>query len=133
MLCKVYDIFERIEEKLSIDLNDFAYESSSGDEYLKITVSDKTLVEEDSNPNIIPGERIKYICNVALQIQSIYYNMKDKDIKYYQQVLLKECSYEVFLDKRKINPRLKRTNKPKPEPEPESEPESEEEINEDTV
>ena len=126
MLCKVYDIFERIEEKLSIDLNDFAYESSSGDEYLKTTVSDKTLVEEDSNPNIIPGERIKYICNVALQIQSFYYNMKDKDIKYYQQVLLKECSYEVFLDKRKINPRPKRTNKPKPEPEPESEPDSEE-------
>ena len=55
--------------------------------------------------------------------------MKDKDIKYYPQVLLKECCYEVFLDNRKINPRLKRTNKPKPE----SESESEEENNKDTV
>ena len=102
---KVYDIFERIEEKLNIDLSSFVYESSSGDGYLKATVSDKTLFEKDGNSNINPGERTKCVCNVALQIQSVYYNMKDKDIIYYLQVLLKECSYEVFLDNRKINPR----------------------------
>ena len=66
-------------------------------------------------------------------MQSVYYNMKDKDIKYYPQVLLEGCCYEDFLDNRKISPRLKYTNKPKPEPEPEPESESEEEINEYTV
>ena len=45
LLCKVYDIFGRIEEKLKIDLNDFTYESSSGDKYIKTTVSDKTVFE----------------------------------------------------------------------------------------
>ena len=41
LICKVYDIFERIEEKLNIGpSSSFVYESSSGDEYLKTTASD---------------------------------------------------------------------------------------------
>ena len=55
--------------------------------------------------------------------------MKDKDIKYYPQVLLEQCSYNVFLNKRLIHLRLKFSDT-----EPNSEPdESEEEFNENTV
>ena len=57
--------------------------------------------------------------------------MKDKDIKYYPQVLLEECSYKVFSNNRLIHLRLKFSDI---EPdETESESESEKEINEDTV
>ena len=106
-------------------------------------MSDKTLFGEDGS-NIIPSKNIKYLCNVALQIQSVFHSTKDKDkdVVYYLQVLLEQCCYELFVDTRKIDPlpkhkkldpRLKRTYKPKPESESESESESEEEINEDTV
>ena len=40
LICKVYDIFERIEEKLNNGPRSFVYESSSSDEYLKTTASD---------------------------------------------------------------------------------------------
>ena len=67
-----------------------------------------------------------------MQIQSVYYNMKDKDIKYYPQVLLEECSYKVFSNNRLIHPRLKF-----PDTDPDSESSdsdgSEEEINENTA
>ena len=72
--------------KLGIDLNNFIYESKC-QEYLQTAVSDKTLFEKSNEINIIPDEKIKYKCNVILQIQSVYYNTKDKDIKYYPQVL----------------------------------------------
>ena len=125
---KFYDIFEHIEEKLGIGLNSSVHESR-GEEYLKTTVSDKILFEKDNETNIIPNERVKYKCNVTLQIQSVLYNMEDKDIKYYPQVLLEDCCYEAFSNNRMTNLHLKHTDKP----ESESESESEEEINDDTV
>ena len=56
-LSKVYDIFEHIQEKLGIDLNNFMYESS-GEEYLKTIVSDETYFRKnkDDKINIIPNE-----------------------------------------------------------------------------
>ena len=123
LICRVHDICDRIEKKKK-----FVYKNRTGDEYRKTTVSDKTLLVKDNNSNMIPSERTKYIYNAALKIQSVNYITKYKDIKYCPQVLLKECCYEVFFDNRKINPRLKRTNKPKPE----LESESEEKFNEDT-
>ena len=87
-LDKVYNIFEDIEEKLGIDLNDFVYESR-GEEYLKTTVSDETCFRKNKNnkTNIIPKENTKYNCRVLLQIQSVYYSMTDNDdIRYYLQV-----------------------------------------------
>ena len=84
---KIYDIFNYFEEKLNIDFNDFTYESK-GEEYLKTIVSDKTLFKKDNITRIILNEKIKYRCNRILQMQSVYYNMKDKHIKHYPQVLL---------------------------------------------
>ena len=86
-LNKIYDIFEHTEEKLEIDFSDFAYESK-GEEYLKTKVSTETRFKNGKD-NIIPNETTKYDSKVLLQIQSVYYNMKDKnDIVYYPQVLL---------------------------------------------
>ena len=87
LLDKIYDIFDYIERKLEIDLNNFTFESK-GEEYLKTIVSDETCFRKDNESNIIPNENTKYNCRVLLQTQSFYYNMKDKDyIKYYPQVL----------------------------------------------
>ena len=76
-------------------------------------MSKKTLFDEDDNP-IAPSEKIEYLCHVALQIQSVWHSTKDRDAKYYSQVWLDQCCYEVFADTRKIDPRLKRKNKPDP-------------------
>ena len=98
-LDKVYDIFEHIEEKLEIGLNNFVYESR-GEEYLKTIVSDEKCFRKnkDNKTNIIPNKNIKYNCRVLLQIQSVYYSMKDNDdIRYYPQVLLEQCGYRTFL------------------------------------
>ena len=89
-LNKIIDIFEYIEEKLKIDLNTFTYESK-GEDYLKTKVSDETCFRKDNTTNIIPNENTKYNCRVLLQIQSVYYSMKDKDMKYYPQELIEQC------------------------------------------
>ena len=78
--------------------------------------------------NIIPNEKAKYDCRVLLQIQSVYYSMKDKDdIVYYPQVLLEQCGYKPFSNNVLFHPDLEFTDT---EPYSESE---EEEINENTV
>ena len=99
-------------------------------------MSDNTLFDID-NSRIISSRDVKYLCNVLLQIQSVFHSTKDKDkdVVYYSQVLLEQCCYELFVDTREIDPRLKRTKKidsrlgRKKKPESESE----EEINQDTV
>ena len=49
---KIIDIFDNIEEKLKIDLNNFTYESK-GEEYLKKKVSDETCLRKcNSNSNM---------------------------------------------------------------------------------
>ena len=94
-LNKIYDIFEHIENKLGIDLESCFYEDKRGEEYLKAIVSNGTFFKD----NIIPKENTKYDCRVILQIQSVYYSMKDEDnVKYYFQVLLGKCVYRPFFD-----------------------------------
>ena len=102
-LDKIYVIFEHIEEKLKIDLNNFTCESK-GEEYLKTIVSDETCFrkDKDNKTNIIPNENTKYNCRVLLQIQCVYYNMKDKDIlsddiRHYPQVLIEHMDIGFFL------------------------------------
>ena len=58
---KIYDIFEYIEEKLKIDLNNFTYESK-GKEYLTTIVSNETcfIKDKDKEINTIPNENTKY-------------------------------------------------------------------------
>ena len=126
MLDKFYDIFELIEEKLRIHLNDFTYESNRAEEYLKTSVSDETYFREGEH-NIIADKNTKYTCSVLLQTQSVYYTMKDNDnIRYYPQVLLEQCGYRPFSNNVLFHKDLEFTdNKPHSE--------SEEVINENAV
>ena len=80
-----------IGQKLGIDLNDFTYESNGGEEYLKTSVSDETYFRENKD-NRIPNKNTENTCRVLLQIQSVYFSMKDNkdDIKYHPQVLLEQ-------------------------------------------
>ena len=45
-LDNVYNIFEQIEEKLGIDLNNFTNKSNKGEKYLKTIVSDGTCFKK---------------------------------------------------------------------------------------
>ena len=137
---KIYDIFENIKEKSNIDSINYAGQSDkTGFEYLRTTVSDRTLFEIDDY-RIVPSEKTTYSCNVILQIQSAYHSPKDKDedVVYYLQVLLDQCCYELFVNAREIDPHLKREKKAdsclrrKKKSEPELEPEFESEF-EDTT
>ena len=124
--------------KKKINLNNFTYESK-GEEYLKTKVSDETCFrkDKDNKTNIIPNENTMYNCGVLLQIQSVCYSMKDKDILsndnddivYYSQLLLEQCRYRFFSNNRLIHPDLIFTDF-----EPDDNDESEEEkINENFV
>ena len=111
-LDKIIDIFEYIDEKLKIDLNNFTYERK-GEEYLKTKVSDKTCFRKSkgNKTNIVANENTKYNCRVLLQIQSVYYSTKDKDIlsddiKYYPEVLIEQCGYRVFSNNKFIHSSL---------------------------
>ena len=76
------------------------------------SVSDKTLFELDDY-RIVPSEKTRHSSNVILQIQSVYHSTKDKDedVIYYLRVLLDQCCYELFVDTKEIDPRLKRKKK----------------------
>ena len=65
-----------LKKKSKIDLNNFTYESK-GEEYIKAKASDETCFRKDNITNTIPNENTKYSCRVLLQIQSVYYSMKD--------------------------------------------------------
>ena len=87
---KFYDILENIKEKSNIANIDYVYVSpTKGDEYLKTTVSDNTLFDID-NSRIISSRDVKFLCNVLLQIQSVFHSTKDKDkdVVYIRTVLL---------------------------------------------
>ena len=125
-----------LKKKSGFDHIDYVYEiPTTGFEYLKTAVSKNSLFDKD-NFCLIPNSNAKYLCNVALQVQSVYPSTKDKDqdVRYYLQVLLDQCCYEVFVDTRKNDQHLKCEKldsclKCKKKPESESEPE----YNEDTV
>ena len=134
-LNKIYDIFEHIEKK-KVDLSDFTYQGRF-EEYLKMKVSNETCFRKDKdNKTIIPNENTKYDCRVLLQIQSVYYSVKDKDILsdenvdivYYIELLLEQCRHRHFSNNKLIQPDLIFTNS-----EPDDNDEFEEEFNEDTV
>ena len=93
-LTKLLIFFDNIEEKLKIDLNNFTYESK-GEEYLKTKVSDETCIITRIIKLIqFQMKIVSIIVEYYLQIQSVYYSMKDKDdIKYYPQVLIEQCGY----------------------------------------
>ena len=76
----------------------------------------------------IPSKNTMYTCRVLLQIQSVYFSMKDNKngIEYYPQVLLEQCVYKIFSDNILINKNLEFTDT-KPDCE------SDEEINENTT
>ena len=74
----------------------------------------------------------KYKCRVSLQIQSVYYNMKEKDIKYYPQVLIEQCACKTFSNNTIIHRDLEFTDF-EPDSGSNDSDESEEEINENTV
>ena len=71
-----------------------------------------------------------YTCRALLQIQSIFFKIKDKkdDISYYPQLLLQQCVCKRFINNVVFHSDLEFTDT-----EPESESESEEENNESTV
>ena len=108
LLIKFYDIFGHIEEKLGIVLNYLC--ESKGEEYLKTNVSDETCFRKSkvNKTNIIPDKNTKNTFRVLLQIQSVYYSMKDNadDIKYYPQVLLEQCGYRPFSNNVLFHPDL---------------------------
>ena len=55
-ICKrLENIFEYIEEKLSITLKDFTFEKN-GESYFKIKVTDETCFKENIKPNVILKE-----------------------------------------------------------------------------
>ena len=121
-----------LKKKLRIDdLSNFKYESNRDQENLKVSVSDETCFRENK-ANRIPNENDKYTCRVLLQIQSVYYSMKDNidEIEYYAQVLLEQCVYKVFSNNILIHKDLDFTDT---EPDSLSNDESEEEINENTI
>ena len=139
------NIFEHNEENLGITLNDFTFEKKGGS-YFKIKVTDETCFKENIKPNLIlkedkvtskesdanftQKENVMYTCRVLLQIQSVFFKIKDKNdnISYYPQLLLQQCAYKRFIYNTILHPEVESTDT-----EPESESESEEEINESTV
>ena len=141
------NIFEDIDKKLDIALNGITFEKK-GESYFKTKVTDERCFKENikSNPilkegkvitkendaNFIPKENVMYTCRVLLQIQSVFFKIKDKDdnIIYYPQLLLQQCVCKRFINNIIFHPGLEFTDT---EPESESESESEEEINENTV
>ena len=97
---RLANIFEHIEEKLNITLNDFTFEKK-GERYFKIKVTGETCFKENIKPTLIlkegkvtskeseanfaPKENVMHIRRTLLQIQSVFFKIKDKkdDISYY--------------------------------------------------
>ena len=123
---KIINIFYHIGKILNIDLDNYQYEDSKGDTYLKRKVSDETCFRKDKDKTVnpIPNEKTKFNCRVLLQIQSVYYS-NNEDENCYPQVFLQSCRYKFLVNNRLIHDVLEFTDT-----EPESE--SEEDFNENT-
>ena len=93
------------------------------------------ITPKESNANFIPKENVMYTCRALLQIQSVFFKIKDKkDVK---KVIIKKLLSTIiittmccksFINNAVFHPDLEFTDT-----KPESESESEEEINESTV
>ena len=139
---RLTNIFEHIEGKLNMTLNDFTFEKK-GESYFKIKVTDKICFKENIKPtlilkegkvtpkendaNFIPKENVLYTCRALFQIPSVFFKIKDKkdDISYYPQLLLQQCVCKRFINNVIFHPDLDFADT-----EPESESESEKKINE---
>ena len=88
------------------------------------------VTPKESDVNFTPKENVMYTYRVLLQIESVFFKIKDKNdsISYYPQLLLHQCICKRFINKVIFHPDLEFTDT-----EPESESESEEEVNESTV
>ena len=139
------DILKHIQEKLNITVGDFTF-VRKGEEHFKATLSNETCFKESIKANLIlkeskvilkegkaiftPNEGIMYTCRALLQIQSIFFNMKDNkdETGYYPQLLLEQCVCKRFFNNTIFHPDLEFTDT-----ESDSDSESEEEINENTA
>ena len=124
---KLENMFEHIEEKLSIALNDFTFEKVGGS-YFKTKVNDETCFKEKIKPTLIlkegkvtpkesyvnftPKENVMYTCRVLFQIQSVFFKIKDKNegISYYLQLFLQQCIRKHFINKVIYHPDLEFTD-----------------------
>ena len=91
---RLSNIFEHIEEKLNITLNDLTLEKK-GESYFKTKVTDEACFKENTKPTLIlkegnvtskesdanftPKENVTYTCRVLLQIQSVFFKIKDEN------------------------------------------------------
>ena len=90
---KLENIFEHIEEKLSITLNDL---KKLKKHFFKEKIKPNLILKEgkvtpkESDANFTPKENVMYTCRVLFQIQSVFFKIKDKkyDIIHYPQLLL---------------------------------------------
>ena len=126
---KIIEIFENIEAKLGLDINDYTYDSDYAT-YFKTKASNKTCFRQSSDKthNILPREKTGYNCRILLQIESVFFNNKNKDdIDYYAQVFLQEFRYTPQINRTLLIDKLELIDV---EPESESE---EEEFNENTA
>ena len=131
LLCKIDSIFEHIEEKLRIDLENHFYADNRGVEYLKTILSNEAIFKDD----MIPNENTKYDCRVILRIQSVYHRTKDEDeddVKYYPQILLEKCAYRLPLKSTIVDSELEFSDN-EPENESDIEPNPELEFDENTA
>ena len=97
---KINDIFNNIEEKLDIALEDPIYKSEFN-QYLKTKIYKTTCFNKKgcNDDHIVPNKNTKYECKPLLQIQSIYYTQEDKKaIFYYPQIRLEQCGYKDFIE-----------------------------------
>ena len=81
LVYKINDIFEYIENKLEIALQECFYQRGMN-HYLKINVYKKTRFNKKGcrDIHIVPNKNTKYKCKPLLQIQPIYYAQKIKRI-----------------------------------------------------
>ena len=133
LLCKIDIIFEHIEEKLRIDLENHFYAGNRGVEYLKTILSNETIFKDD----VIPNESTKYDYRVILRIQSVYHRTKDEDededdVKYYPQILLEICVYRLPLKNTIVDSELEFSDN-EPDNESDIEPDPELEFDENTA
>ena len=64
------------------------------------------------NANFAPKENVMYTCTALLQIQSVFFKIKDENdsISYYPQLLLNQCAYKRFINKVIFHPDLQFTD-----------------------
>ena len=89
---KVIDIFYHLEKVLNINLDNYQYEDSKSDTYLKAKVSDETCFRKDKDKtvNIIPNEKTKHNCRVYYKCNlftTIIMKPKIVILKYFYEVV----------------------------------------------